>query len=136
MGIGHVAHRFDANFFRLHIPSNSAGIAMAGITKTLLAILLFLPIMSAAESEGQNYALGDCIMNTNPDHSWYKQEALVLDIVDSQKYGYAVYVLYFPHRKPSAAKPSQLGSSTGFFDIPVVNLHTVKIDSQACEARK
>lgn len=136
MGIGHLAPRFDVNLFRFHIPSNSAGIPMAGIAKALLAILLFLPIMSVAESEGQNYALDDCIMNTNPDHSWYREEALVLDIVDSQNYGYAVYVLYFPHRQPSAAKPSQLGSSTGFFDIPVVNLHTVKIDSQACEARK
>ena len=104
--------------------------------KPLLVILLFLPITSIAESEAQKYALNDCIMNTNPDHSWYKEEALVLDIVDSQNFGYTVYVLYFPHRQPSAAKPSQLGSSTGFFDIPFLNLHTAKIDSQACEARK
>ena len=109
---------------------------MLQMTKPLLAILLLLPITSIAESEAQKYALNDCIMNINPDQSWYKEVALVLDIVDSQNFGYTVYVLYFPHRQPSSAKPSQLGSSTGFFDIPFVNLHTVKIDSQACEARK
>jgi len=136
MGIGHLPHRFDANFFRLHIPSNSAGIAMAGITKTLLAILLFLPIMSAAESEGQNYALGDCIMNTNPDHSWYKQEALVQDIVDSQLYGTKAYVLYFPHLKHSIDEIDQGRRDIGFFRIPAVNRDTVKISRQACEARK
>ena len=54
------------------------------MTKSLLAILLLLPITSIAESEAQKYALNDCIMNINPDHSWYKQEALVMDIVDSQ----------------------------------------------------
>jgi hypothetical protein len=136
MGIGHVAHRFDANFFRLHIPSNSAGIAMAGITKTLLAILLFLPIMSAAESEGQNYALGDCIMNTNPDHSWYKQEALVMDIVDSQLRGTTEYVLYFPHQKHSNAEIDQRRNDIGFFSIYFVNLSTVKVSDLACEERK
>jgi len=136
MGIGHVAHRFDANFFRLHIPSNSAGIAMAGITKTLLAILLFLPIMSAAESEGQNYALGDCIMNTNPIHSWYKQEALVMDIVDSQLRGTTEYVLYFPHQKHSNAEIDQRRNDIGFFSIYFVNLSTVKVSDLACEERK
>lgn len=136
MGIGHVAHRFDANFFRLHIPSNSAGIAMAGITKTLLAILLFLPIMSAAESEGQNYALGDCIMNTNPIHSWYKQEALVMDIVDSQLRGTTEYVLYFPHQKHSNAEIDQRRNDIGFFSIYLVNLSTVKVSDLACEERK
>jgi hypothetical protein len=103
------------------------------MTKPLLAILLLLPITSIAESEAQKYALNDCIMNINPDHSWYKEEALVLDIVDSKNFGFTVYVLYFPHRKPSAAKPSQLGSSTGFFDIPTINRYTVKLDSGACE---
>jgi hypothetical protein len=136
MGIGHVAHRFDANFFRLHIPSNSAGIAMAGITKTLLAILLFLPTMSAAESEGQNYALGDCIMNTNPIHSWYKQEALVMDIVDSQLRGTTEYVLYFPHQKHSNAEIDQRRNDIGFFSIYFVNLSTVKVSDLACEERK
>ena len=136
MGIGHLPHRFDANFFRLHIPSNSAGIAMAGITKTLLAILLFLPIMSAAESEGQNYALGDCIMNTNPDHSWYKEEALVMDIVDSQLRGTTEYVLYFPHQKHSNAEIDQRRNDIGFFSIYFVNLSTVKVSDLACEERK
>ena len=41
MGIGHLAHRFDINLFRFCIPSYSAGIAMAGITKALLAILIY-----------------------------------------------------------------------------------------------
>ena len=40
MGIGHLDHRSDVNLFRLRNRGNSAGIAMAGMTKPLLAILL------------------------------------------------------------------------------------------------
>ena len=54
MGVSYLDHRFDVNLFRLHIPSYSAGIAMAGITKTLLAILLLLPLsVSAGELDGK-----------------------------------------------------------------------------------
>lgn len=51
MGIGHLAHRFDINLSRFHLPSNSAGIPMAGITKTLLAILLLLPLSVSAHQQ-------------------------------------------------------------------------------------
>ena len=40
MGIGDLDHRSDVNLFRLRNRGNSAGIAMAGMTKPLLAILL------------------------------------------------------------------------------------------------
>ena len=104
--------------------------------KPLLATLLLLPITSIAESEDQKYALDDCIMNTNPDHSWYKQEALVQDIVDSQRFGAKAYVLYFPHLKHSTDEIDQRRRDIGFFMMPAVNRDTVKISRQACEARK
>ena len=104
--------------------------------KPLLAILLLLPITSIAESEGQKCALDDCTMNTNPDHSWYKQEALVMDIVHSELYGTKAYVLYFPHLKHSTDEIDQRRSDIGFFMIPAVNRTTVTINCKACEARK
>ena len=106
------------------------------MTKSLLAILLLLPITSIAESEAQKYALNDCIMNINPDHSWYKQEALVMDIVDSQLQGTTAYVLYFPHQKHSNAEIDQRRNDIGFFSIYGVDRATVKVSEQACEERE
>ena len=83
--------------------------------KPLLAILILMPMTSLAESQDQKYALNDCIMNINPDHSWYKQEALVMDIVESQALGTTAYVLYFPHQKHSNAEIDQRRNDIGFF---------------------
>ena len=90
---------------------------------------------SLAEPEGQKYALNDCVMNTNPDHSWHKQEALIQDIVDSQRFGTKAYVLYFPHLKHCTNEIDQRRSDFGFFRIPAVNRDTVEISRQAREAR-
>lgn len=136
MGIGHLAHRFDVILFRFHTPSNPASFAMAGVTTALLATLILLPMTSLAEPEGQKYALNDCIMNISPHSDWYKQEALVMDIVDSELHGTKTYVLYFPHQKHSNAEIDQRRNDIGFFGIYAVNLTTVKVSDQACEARK
>lgn len=61
-----------------------------------VALLLCLPLMSHA-SEKQHYKLGDCIIATDPDYSWFGKVAKVeayseIDGMPSGKH----YILAFP----------------------------------------
>ena len=79
------------------------------------------------EEQFPDFAIGDCILNKDPQSSWYRQEAEVFDITESKKYGSTIYVLYFPD---ATRRPGQ--DKYGFFHIPSIKRMTTLVKKGGC----
>lgn len=73
------------------------------------------------------FAIDDCILNKDPQSSWYRQEAEVFDVTESKKYGATIYVLYF-----SGATRRSGQDKYGFFHIPSVDRMTTLVKKGGC----
>lgn len=80
------------------------------------------------EEQFPKFAIGDCILNKDPQSSWYRQEAEVFDITQSKKYGAAIYVLYFPD---STRRSDQ--DKHGFFHMPSVDRMSTLVKKGGCK---
>ena len=103
--------------------------------KTLAVVCLTLATFSAtgvvaseAESEKPaepKFEIGDCILNTNPNHSWYSKEAEVFDIYQSSRYEAQMYILYL--------RTKFMDTHTyGFYDTWVIDKNAVKVGTRLC----
>ena len=75
----------------------------------------------------QKFEITDCVLNKDPQSSWYRQEAEVFDITESKKYGATIYVLYFPD---STRRPGQ--DKYGFFHMPSVDRMSTLVKKGGC----
>jgi hypothetical protein len=73
------------------------------------------------------FAIDDCILNKDPQSSWYRQEAEVFDVTESKKYGATIYVLYF-----SEAIRRSGQDKYGFFHIPSVDRMATLVKKGGC----
>ena len=71
------------------------------------------------------FEIGDCILNTNPNHSWYSKEAEVFDIYQSSRYEAQMYILYL--------RTKFMDTHTyGFYDTWVIDKNAVKVGTRLC----
>lgn len=103
--------------------------------KTLAVVGLTLATFSAtgvvaSETESEKpaepkFQIGDCVLNTNPNHSWYSKEAEVFDIYQSSRYKAQMYILYL--------RTKFMDTHTyGFYDTWVIDKNAVKVGTKLC----
>jgi len=102
---------------------------LAAFIFTLAPVLATTALASDTEPEKPaepKFEIGDCVVNTNPNHSWYSKEAEVFDIYQSSRYEAQMYILYL--------RTKFMDTHTyGFYDTWVIDKNAVKVGTKPCK---